>query len=216
MFSSYLLSLLVVSLATGVIAQTPPVGTPIKPKVEAKPAPSAATAQAQKAEAPEPTIDGYVISRANGGFLGVTMNGLSMRVAFYDAKKKPVAPDVARALARFRLPAAPSEEIRSILNLGGDGVSLVSLPQFRRPLTYNVRMAFISADGQEDTQAGEAYAFNLNQLPPPADAETTEGAAPGPNSVATTSQPPSSTPTKPAPGSSKPTPPAKRVPPKVY
>ena len=77
-------------MVTPVLAQTFP--RPAKP---AQPAP----APAPDEEAA--TIEGIEVTRKNGGYLGVTVNGPRLVLKFYDNEKKPAPLDVARAAARW-------------------------------------------------------------------------------------------------------------------
>lgn len=159
----FLLAFAVLPLSAALLAQVPYAPSAPKPEAKGKPAAAAPDAPAKKEE---PKIDGLVLKRANGGFIGVTLNGLSLRLKFHDDKKKPAAPGVVRALARWRHPKEPSKEQRAILNPDGEGFSLVSLPQFRPPYVYEVRVTLILKDGAAE-EGGEALVFRLADIPLP-------------------------------------------------
>lgn len=108
--------------------------TPAKP---AKPAPAPAEAPAK--------IDGLEIARKNGGFLGLTVEGPRLVLKFYDADKKPVAPDVARAAARWN-PVNKTGDVRSVLN-PAEGQSLASAAVVQPPLVFKVYLTLLDADG---------------------------------------------------------------------
>jgi len=91
-------------------------------------------------------IDGLEIPRATGGFIGVTVDGARLVVKFYDADKKPVAINVARASARWS-PVNKVGEVRSVLNPGADGQSLVSTPVVLPPLVFRVYLTLLDAEG---------------------------------------------------------------------
>lgn len=113
-------------------------------------APAAAGANAS-AEKEEPKIDGIAIARAQGGYIGVTIEGVRMRVTFYDEKKKKVAPDVARIMARWDPPRIASG-FRTCVLLPDGPHSLLSPDHFRPPYTYQVFMTLIKAEGEEQPE----------------------------------------------------------------
>ena len=120
-----------------------------KPPVAPTPAPAKqdATAKAKTdAEEPEPTIPGFSTARANGGFIGITIEGGCLKVAFYDSKKKQVDCDVARGLAHWHPKNTIAEE-RKALNPSGDGKTLVS-PVVQPPYNLKLFLTLLSEDGQ--------------------------------------------------------------------
>ena len=130
-----------------VVAQTTP--KPTAPKKE-------------KAE-PPPKIDGIKIPRADGRFLGLTVEGVQFHLRFYDEKKKPEKPDAARAAARWN-PVNVKAEQRVILNPVGDGMSLVSPGLVRPPLTFRAFFTLFTEDGQ----VMDTFSVDLNDLTAPA------------------------------------------------
>ena len=131
--------------------------TPAKPadakspaKTDAKSAnPSATPAKpAPKKAEPEPKIPGTVISRANGTFLGLTLEGGKFKLSFYDAKKKPMAPDVTRANARWPNSKGRGDN-RTVLNPGGDGKSLLGSTVVLPPFNFNVFLILIAGEGDQ-------------------------------------------------------------------
>lgn len=103
-----------------------------------------APGSSDNSDATAPVIDGITISRKDGSFLGLTVDGTSFKLRFYDKDKKPVAPDVARAAARWS-PVNEKAQYRVILNPVGD--ALVSPAQVRPPLTFRVFFTLFAADG---------------------------------------------------------------------
>jgi hypothetical protein len=94
----------------------------------------------------EIALPGSVIERADGGFLSLSLEGNKFKLAFYDAKKKPIAADVVRAIARWD-PVNKSGEERSVLNPSEDGQTLRGNVFVRPPFTFRVFLALIGADG---------------------------------------------------------------------
>jgi hypothetical protein len=141
-----------VGMVVPMFAQTTP--KPVAPAAPAKPAPSKPAAPKEEPA----TIEGLELPRKAGGFVGVTIDGVRLVVKFYDAEKKPVAADVARAVARWN-PVNKTGEVRSVLNPAGDGTSLVSTPVLQPPHVFNVYLTLIAQDGT----AVETYVVNLRE-----------------------------------------------------
>ncbi len=109
----------------------------------AQPAEPAAETAAEEAA---PTLPGTVVQRKNGTFLSVTIENTAFKVTFYDAKKKPMDPDVARAAARWDPKNKIGREHR-VLNLSDDGKSLVS-PVIRPPYNFKLFLVLLSEEGE--------------------------------------------------------------------
>ncbi len=121
------------------------------------PAKSQPTAEA-KADTPEEIIlPGVVQPRPNGGFLTVEVVDGKFKLSFYDAKKKQVPADVARATARWRSNRKTSED-RSVLNPDGDGKSLVGVGFVRPPFIFKVYLTLLNEEGT----ASESHVIDLN------------------------------------------------------
>ncbi len=142
-------------------AETIPVKTvaPAKttaPVVPAKPAATTPTTKAKsgakaKVEATkeaEPIIPGQTIARTNGTFLGLEVVGGNFKLSFYDAKKKPVAPDVTRASARWPNTRGIGDN-RAMLNLSG--TALVGNKFVAPPLVFNLYITLLQGEGEEAT-----------------------------------------------------------------
>jgi len=129
---------------------------PMLAKPPAKPA-AAKQEETAKTDEPEPTIPGRVINRANGTFLSLTIENNALKLAFYDAKKKPMAADVARANAHWN-PKNKKNEERRVLNSGGDGMTLVSAP-INPPYNFILYLNLLSENGD----AVESFVVNYNQ-----------------------------------------------------
>jgi hypothetical protein len=122
------------------------------------------TKPVKPAPAPAPVekpaeIAGLEIPRAAGGFIGVTVEGVRLVVKFYDADKKPVAVDVARATARWN-PINKTGEVRSVLNPSSDGQSLGSTPVLQPPHVFKVYLTLLNAKGD----AVESFVADLRKL----------------------------------------------------
>ena len=126
-----------------------------KPPVKPAPAKQEETAKAE-GEAAEPTIPGVSAKRANGGYVGVTVDANGFTVSFYDNKKKQVDCDVAQAAIRWN-PSYKIGEERRMLNPSGDGKTLTSTP-VRAPYNFRFRLILLDANAE----ALESFALNLN------------------------------------------------------
>lgn len=118
----------------------------------------------------EPTIEGVVVERGDGeGYLGLTIDGNSFVLRFYDDEKFPEEPDATRATARWKVPGRSGRN-HAVLNLARN--ALVSPALARPPFIYRV---YISLLPEEDDVGGEVegYYFDLKEL----DAEAPAGGA---------------------------------------
>ena len=137
---------LMVALASSIgLAQTSTT-VPATPKPAAKSG-TTKTAPAKKEE-PIPKIEGIVINRSNGGFLGFQFVGNNIVLWFHDAKKKKMPVDVSRGFVRWRMKFQPGDD-RAVLTLGSDGKSLTSTKVIPPP--HNLKF-FLSLykEGQDD------------------------------------------------------------------
>jgi hypothetical protein len=143
--TALLLTLGVVLVAA---AQTPP-----RAKTPPAPAPAgnaAPTKDGAKKEEPPAKIEGMEIARGAKGFLGLQVVDGKFKLSFYDAKKKPIAPDVTRAALRWD-PKGTTGTERTLLTAAGDGKSLTSGKVIRPPYLFRIFMAL-----QKDDPAAES------------------------------------------------------------
>jgi hypothetical protein len=126
---------------------------------QTKAADSAKKADGAKKEAP-PTIDGVEVSRGALGFLGVQIVEGSFKIAFYDAKKKPIKADVTRALLRWN-PKYKIGSERVVLNLSGDGKSLTSARDIRPPYLFKLFITLLKDGADGEDAAGETYVIDF-------------------------------------------------------
>jgi len=133
-----------IGLVVPVLAQTP------------RPRPSAPK-QGPAAEEEEGVVVGIAIARPDGRWLGLTMEGLSLRLTFYDAKKKPEPVDVRRGGVRWKPPTIPEFE-RAVLNPAPDGVSLVANRPIRKPWVFTVSLVLVG----DNDEVVESYQVPLS------------------------------------------------------
>lgn len=119
---------------------------------EAKPGTAAATGEKEEMG----VVKGFEIARADGRFLGVTTDGVSLVVTFYDKKKKPMKADAVRVNARW----TDRIKQRSAVLLPADESSFRSPPVLKPPYRYVAFIVLIGADEKEM----ESYSLNLNKV----------------------------------------------------
>ena len=105
-------------------------------------------------------IEGMTIPRSgHPGFLGLQVVGGNFKLSFYDEKKKPVDADFSRALLRWPVRYQPAD-MRTMLNVAGDGKSLTSGTFVRPPYGFQL---FITLLGKDDADKTESYSVNFQQ-----------------------------------------------------
>lgn len=114
-----------------------------------------------KKEEPPAKIDGIEIPRGEKGYLGIQIVNSTFKLSFYDAKKKPIAPDVARAALRWDPKYKVGEE-RVILN--PDEKSLTSPKNIRPPYNFKLFITLFKAPAEgADPVATENYTIDFRQ-----------------------------------------------------
>lgn len=119
---------------------------PAQAPAKRKPAP--APAQQEETAKPEGSeedivLPGTEVKRSNGTFVSITVENNAFKIAFYDAKKKQQAPDVARAAIRWE-PKNKKGDDRRILNPAGDGMTLVSPPPVLPPYNFRIFVTLLN------------------------------------------------------------------------
>ena len=116
--------------------------TPATPAAPTKPA-----TPGKKPDAPEATIPGTNIARANGHWLGLTIEGGGFKLSFYDKDKLPETADVAQAALRWNTPNVVLAE-HEALNPDGDNKSFSNLKFVKKPWNFKIYIALLSAKGE--------------------------------------------------------------------
>lgn len=127
------------------------VAVPFMQAQAAKPAaPGKAAPAGKKATEEEEmgTIEGTELKRANGHFLGLTLQDGKFKLTFYDEKKKPEKVDVTRATARWP-DKHGSGDNRTILNPAGDGTYLLGTLFVRGPHSFKLFLTLLQGEGDE-------------------------------------------------------------------
>ena len=108
---------------------------------------------AAPAEEEEGKIDGRTLARPDGRFLGVETEGVTLKITFYDKKKKKGPADAIRIAVRWS-----DTQLRRTVLLPAAPETLVSPPVLRRPFGYIVHLALVGAD----EKVSETYSLNLS------------------------------------------------------
>jgi hypothetical protein len=111
-----------------------------KPSLPGKAAPAA------KKEEEMGKIEGTVLNRANGTFLGLTLEGGKYKLSFYNKMKKPMKVDVTRATARWPNMHGPGDN-RTVLNVSGDGTALMGAQFVRGPHAFKLYLTLLQGEG---------------------------------------------------------------------
>lgn len=140
----FLFASVLVLAASLAFADTPSKPAPPPAKGDAK------KADAKKKEAPA-KIDGLVIARPDGTFLGLTLVDGKFKLSFYDKEKKPMKPDVLRAAARWPNPHGPGNN-RAVLTPSSDGTFLIAPGFVRGPYAFKLFLTLIKSENGEQTE----------------------------------------------------------------
>jgi hypothetical protein len=100
------------------------------------------------------------VSRGERGFLGVEIVAGSFKITFYDAKKKPIAPDVSRAALRWDAKYKVGQE-RLVLNPDADGKSLSSPKTIRPPYNFKLFVTLIKEATEGADPVGETHVVDF-------------------------------------------------------
>ncbi len=145
------------ALAATLGAQTAaPAKPPVRIDLDAPAAKAAAPKAApkkddkKKKEEPPPKIPGFTIARGST-FLGLQVLDGHFKLSFYDAKKKPVPPDVASAILRWKVNYSLDPE-RALLTPGGGANSLTSEKVIRQPYNFRITMLLLKGDDDQNPE----------------------------------------------------------------
>jgi hypothetical protein len=137
---NFLALLVALVAAVGLTAQS----TPARPASPAQ--------GANKAAEAEPVIEGMVLDRPDGSFLGLTLQEGKYKLAFYDRDKMPTRVNVLRGVARWPNLHGPGQN-RTVLNPAGDGTYLLGIQFVRAPHSFRLFITLIAAEGVEATES---------------------------------------------------------------
>jgi len=113
-----------------------------------------------KSEAPA-KIEGMEIPRGEGRYLGLAIEDGKFRLSFYDAKKKPVAPDASRAVLRWD--AKYKVGLERIVLTPGEGNVLTSERFIRPPYNFKLTIVLLGDANSGAEPAGETYVVDFHQ-----------------------------------------------------
>jgi hypothetical protein len=142
----------------------PPAPVRITAPTKAVEAPKQKQTEAAKKAEPkkkeEPKIEGIVVSRGDRGFMGVELVGGAFKITFYDKKKKPVEPDVARVALRWDAKYKVGQE-RLVLNPTGDGKSLSNPKTIRGPHNFKLYIVLIKEPTEKEDPTAETHVIDF-------------------------------------------------------
>lgn len=114
-----------------------------------------------KKEEPPAKIDGIEISRGAKGYMGIQIVNSTFKLSFYDAKKKPIAPDVARATLRWDPKYKVGDE-RVVLNPSEK--ALTSPKNIRPPYNFKLFITLFKEPAEgADPVVSENYTIDFRQ-----------------------------------------------------
>lgn len=151
---AYAVATAILAFTASVTAQsTPPASGGMridldKPATPAQPAPKKDDRKkddAKKKDEPPAKIEGIEIPRGDG-FMGIQLVNQTFKLSFYDAKKKPIAPDVTRANLRWNVRYQSLPE-RAVLNL--DDNALTSAKVVKPPYSFSLFITLVKGDGDD-------------------------------------------------------------------
>lgn len=109
--------------------------------------------KAPAVEKEEPKIPGQTIERGDGTYLGIGLDGNQFKLTFYDAKKKPMKPNVTRAAARWPN-IRGSGDNRTVLNPSPDGMALMGVKIVLPPYNFNLYLTLLQGEGDNAEAVG--------------------------------------------------------------
>ncbi|MEY4940571.1 MAG: hypothetical protein RIQ93_2306 [Verrucomicrobiota bacterium] len=107
------------------------------------------------------TIEGQSIPRGDR-FLGLQIKDGNFKLTFYDAGKKPIPPDVARAALRWDTKTKFGPD-RVLLTPGGDAHSLTSERVIRPPYFFKLTLVLLGDNAAADEVGGEVHVIDFRQ-----------------------------------------------------
>ena len=143
------------------VALAPAQTAPAKKNSAAK-SPATAAKSVEKKDEPPAKIEGVEIPRGEKGYLGIQVVGGNFKLSFYDAKKKPLAPDFTRAVLRWDPNYKVGKE-RAILAPGGGTNSLTSEKAIRPPYHFKLFITLTKDTTDGEPAAGESYVVDFRQ-----------------------------------------------------
>lgn len=118
-----------------------------------KPAKPTDKGKTEKKEKEEPKIPGQVLERGDGTYLSIGLEGANYKLSFYDAEKKQMKPNVARATVRWPNVRGPGD-YRTVLNPAADGMALIGAKPVVPPYNFNLYLTLLEGEGDNAKAVG--------------------------------------------------------------
>ena len=100
-------------------------------------------------ERPEAKIEGVLIPRGDKGWLALRIAGAGFELRFFSPERRPLVPEVPRAVVRFTPPGRKTGPESHLLELSADGKALQSARTVRPPHGFRVTVLLFAAGAEQ-------------------------------------------------------------------
>ena len=100
-------------------------------------------------ERPEVKIEGVLIPRGEKGLLALRIAGAGFELSFLSPERRPLVPEVPRAVVRFTPAGRKTGPESHLLELSTDGKALQSARTVRPPHTFRVTVLLFAAGAEQ-------------------------------------------------------------------
>lgn len=100
-------------------------------------------------ERPEARMEGVLIPRGEKGFLALRIAESGFELRFFSPERRPLAPDVSRAVVRFTPAGRKTGPESHLLERSVDGKALQSARTVRPPHTFRVTVLLFAAGAEQ-------------------------------------------------------------------
>lgn len=100
-------------------------------------------------ERPEARMEGVLIPRGEKGFLALRIAGAGFELRFFSTERRPLAPDVPRAVVRFTPAGRKTGPESHPLERSVDGKALQSARTVRPPHTFRATVLLFAAGAEQ-------------------------------------------------------------------
>lgn len=107
-------------------------------------------------ERPEARIEGVLIPRGGKGFLALRLAGGGFELRFFSPERRPLVPEVPRAVVRFTPVGRKTGPESHLLELSADGKALQSARTVRPPHGFRVTVLLFAAGAEQPLETHTA------------------------------------------------------------